>query len=168
MKEIVLCNVYLLGEKGWSDGWIGAICPGGKCNGGWACPVWEYWEARPWPGRECIIGEIWLGKSTSPFTLWPESSLGSISSAALSSSVDAPAREAFGRGARAPFRITSWTPSPDMPLTLHYVLSIQFFNGKLKRKPMNSDAEEKDAHVCSSIKRAIGSYSLAAYCTCDW
>ena len=31
-----------------------------------------------------------------------------------------------------------------MPLTLHYVLSIQFFNGKLKRKPMNSDAEEKE------------------------
>lgn len=30
MKEIVLSNVYLLGEKGWSDGWIGAICSGGK------------------------------------------------------------------------------------------------------------------------------------------
>lgn len=38
----------------------------------------------------------------------------------------------------------AWTLSPDMPLTLHYVLSIQFFNGKLKRKPMNSDAEEKE------------------------
>ena len=107
MKEIVLCNVYLLGEKGWSDGWIGAICPGGKCNGSWACPVWEYWEARPWPGRECIMGETWLGKTTSTCTLWPENSLGSISSAALWSSVDPPAREAFGRGARAPFRITS-------------------------------------------------------------
>ena len=31
-----------------------------------------------------------------------------------------------------------------MLLTLHYVLSLQFFNGKLKRKPMNSDAEEKE------------------------
>ena len=31
-----------------------------------------------------------------------------------------------------------------MPLTLHCVLSVQFFNGKLKRKPMNSDAEEKE------------------------
>lgn len=59
-------------------------------------------------------------------------------------SVNAPAREAFGGGAQAPFLITAWILSPDMPLTLHCVLSKQFFKGKLKRKPMNSDAEEKE------------------------
>lgn len=123
MKEIVLFSVYLLGGKCWSDGWSGVICPGGNLMGAWYIP-WGN-KARPCPGRECIIEDTWLAKSTSFCTLWPENSLGSISSAALSTPLP---EKPLGEERRLP----SWSPHGYWAQICPWLCIVSYLNSSSK------------------------------------